>query len=73
MQVILVSDSDRMHPIRCPLRLQKLKMAGILKQNPGFEFLQECWQDDPTKANCDQETAGEVSAVGACNCRWCVG
>lgn len=22
-------------------------MAGLLKENPGFEFLLKCWQDDP--------------------------
>lgn len=22
-------------------------MAGVLKDNPGFEFLAECWNDDP--------------------------
>ncbi|MDZ7969665.1 MAG: hypothetical protein RM368_32780 [Nostoc sp. DedSLP03] len=26
--------------------MQKLKAAGNSGQNPGFEFLQECW-DDP--------------------------
>lgn len=30
-----------------PLRMEKLKMAGVSGQNPGFEFLQECWDDDP--------------------------
>ncbi|MBD2512580.1 hypothetical protein H6G91_36170 [Nostoc muscorum FACHB-395] len=29
-----------------PERMQKLKVAGNSGQNPGFEFLQECW-DDP--------------------------
>ncbi|MHC5748200.1 MAG: hypothetical protein ACYTXT_41425 [Nostoc sp.] len=29
-----------------PERMQKLKIAGNSGQNPGFEFLQECW-DDP--------------------------
>jgi hypothetical protein len=28
-------------------RMQKLKVAGNSGQNPGFEFLQECWNDDP--------------------------
>ncbi|MDZ8104738.1 MAG: hypothetical protein RM338_03820 [Nostoc sp. DedQUE12a] len=31
-----------------PLRMNKLKMAGVSGQNPGFEFLQECWDDDPS-------------------------
>ncbi|WP_375493607.1 hypothetical protein [uncultured Nostoc sp.] len=30
-----------------PERMQKLKAAANLGQNPGFEFLQECWEDDP--------------------------
>ncbi|MBD2565743.1 MULTISPECIES: hypothetical protein [Nostoc] len=28
-------------------RMQKLKVAGNSGQNQGFEFLQECWNDDP--------------------------
>jgi hypothetical protein len=27
--------------------MEKLKMAGILGGKPDFEFLQECWNDDP--------------------------
>ncbi|MHC5762995.1 hypothetical protein [Nostoc sp.] len=30
-----------------PERMQKLKVAGNSGENPGFEFLQECWNDDP--------------------------
>ncbi|MBD2731592.1 hypothetical protein H6G96_36245 [Nostoc sp. FACHB-892] len=30
-----------------PERMQKLKVAGNSGQNPGFDFLQECWNDDP--------------------------
>ncbi|WP_375492755.1 hypothetical protein [uncultured Nostoc sp.] len=30
-----------------PGRMQKLKVAANSGQNPGFEFLQECWNDDP--------------------------
>ncbi|MEH2058159.1 MAG: hypothetical protein V7K97_18755 [Nostoc sp.] len=30
-----------------PERMQKLKVAGNWGQNPGFDFLQECWNDDP--------------------------
>ncbi|MBG1268494.1 hypothetical protein F8S12_19840 [Nostoc sp. WHI] len=30
-----------------PGRMQKLKLAAHSGQNPGFEFLQECWNDDP--------------------------
>ncbi|MEH1770977.1 MAG: hypothetical protein V7L27_29710 [Nostoc sp.] len=30
-----------------PERMQKLKVAANSGQNPGFEFLQECWNDDP--------------------------
>ncbi|BAY41448.1 hypothetical protein NIES2111_58440 (plasmid) [Nostoc sp. NIES-2111] len=30
-----------------PWRMEKLKMAGLFKENPGFDFLMECWQDDP--------------------------
>jgi hypothetical protein len=27
--------------------MEKLKILGILRENPGFNFLQECWQNDP--------------------------
>jgi hypothetical protein len=30
-----------------PVRMQKLKLAEVLKENPGVEFLTECWNDDP--------------------------
>ncbi|MEJ6486952.1 hypothetical protein N0Y54_37810 [Nostoc punctiforme UO1] len=30
-----------------PERMQKLKVAANSGQNPGFEFLQDCWNDDP--------------------------
>ncbi|MCC5653036.1 hypothetical protein LC609_25185 [Nostoc sp. XA013] len=30
-----------------PERMQRLKVAGNSGQNPGFEYLQECWNDDP--------------------------
>ncbi|WP_242056118.1 hypothetical protein [Nostoc flagelliforme] len=30
-----------------PERMQKLKVAANSGENPGFEFLQECWNDDP--------------------------
>ncbi|MFN6463939.1 MAG: hypothetical protein RMZ41_019305 [Nostoc sp. DedVER02] len=52
-----------------PERMQKLKVAANSGQNPGFEYLQECW-DDPAKADCDQKTIGEVSTVGCCDCGW---
>ncbi|WP_180277655.1 hypothetical protein [Nostoc sp. 'Peltigera malacea cyanobiont' DB3992] len=53
--------------------MQKLKVAANSGQNPGFDFLQECWNDDPAKADCDQEIASEISAVRDCNCGWGVG
>ncbi len=28
-------------------RMQKLKVAANSGQNPSFDFLQECWDDDP--------------------------
>ncbi|UKP00984.1 hypothetical protein [Nostoc sp. UHCC 0870] len=28
-------------------RMEKLKMAGVLREKPDFEFLLECWADDP--------------------------
>ncbi|QLE53637.1 hypothetical protein FD724_36965 (plasmid) [Nostoc sp. C057] len=28
-------------------RMQKLKVAANSEQNPGLDFLQECWSDDP--------------------------
>jgi hypothetical protein len=31
-----------------PERMQKLKVAANSGENPGFEFLRECWNDDPT-------------------------
>jgi hypothetical protein len=30
-----------------PERMQKLKVAANSGQNPGFDFLQKCWNDDP--------------------------
>ncbi len=30
-----------------PGRMQKLKVAANSGQNPGFEYLHECWNDDP--------------------------
>jgi hypothetical protein len=30
-----------------PERMQKLKVATNSGQNPGFEYLLSCWQDDP--------------------------
>ncbi|RCJ26229.1 hypothetical protein A6770_26440 [Nostoc minutum NIES-26] len=30
-----------------PWRMEQLKMAEVLKENPGFEFLLSCWDDDP--------------------------
>ncbi|MEA5506859.1 hypothetical protein VB735_27925 [Halotia wernerae UHCC 0503] len=30
-----------------PGRMQKLKLAEVLRENPGVEFLRECWNDDP--------------------------
>ncbi|ACC85071.1 hypothetical protein [Nostoc punctiforme] len=30
------------------LRMEKLKMASLVGENPGFDFLQKCWNDDPT-------------------------
>jgi hypothetical protein len=51
-----------------PERMQKLKVVTNSGQNPGLGFLQECWNDDPAIADCDQEIAGEVSAVGDCVC-----
>ncbi|MDZ7996068.1 MAG: hypothetical protein RM022_013045 [Nostoc sp. EfeVER01] len=30
-----------------PIRMKKLKMAHLLAENPGFDFLLSCWEDDP--------------------------
>ncbi|MBH8554978.1 hypothetical protein I8751_22040 [Nostocaceae cyanobacterium CENA357] len=30
-----------------PLRMEKLKLAGMLEEKPDFKFLVECWNDDP--------------------------
>ncbi|WP_225912471.1 hypothetical protein [Nostoc flagelliforme] len=49
-----------------PVRREKLNRAANSGENPGFDFLQECWNDYPAKADCDQEVGGEVSAVGFC-------
>jgi len=38
--------------------------AEQLRENPGDDFLMERWADDPASEDCDQETGGEVSAVG---------
>ncbi|MEH2350796.1 MAG: hypothetical protein V7K55_22905 [Nostoc sp.] len=48
-------------------------MRPLRMQNPGFDFLLSCWNDDPAKADFDQEIAGEVSAVGDCDCGWGAG
>ncbi len=56
-----------------PVRREKLNRAANSGENPGFEYLLSCWNDDPAKADCDQEVAGEVSAVGDCDCGWGVG
>ncbi|WP_179064055.1 hypothetical protein [Nostoc sp. C052] len=29
------------------LRMEKLKKASLIGENPGFDFLQQCWNDDP--------------------------
>ncbi|AUB42138.1 Methyl-accepting chemotaxis protein [Nostoc flagelliforme CCNUN1] len=29
------------------LRMEKLKMASLVGENPGFDFLHQCWNDDP--------------------------
>ncbi|MBC1221631.1 hypothetical protein GNF10_32060 [Nostoc sp. UCD121] len=29
------------------LRMEKLKMASLVGENPGFDSLQQCWNDDP--------------------------
>ncbi|WP_242063511.1 hypothetical protein [Nostoc sp. FACHB-892] len=55
-----------------PERMQKLKLAANSGENPGFDFLLSC-RDDPAKADCDQEIAGEVSAVWYCMCGWGAG
>ncbi|WP_392476666.1 hypothetical protein [Nostoc sp. C110] len=54
---------------------EKLNRAANSGENPGFEYLQECWNDDPALqfADCNQEIAGEVSAVGDCDCGWGAG
>ncbi|NEU78555.1 hypothetical protein [Nostoc sp. UIC 10630] len=31
-----------------PERMQKLKVAANSGENPGFEYLLSCWNDDPT-------------------------
>ncbi|MBD2510037.1 hypothetical protein H6G91_22530 [Nostoc muscorum FACHB-395] len=28
------------------LRMEKLRMASLVRENPGFDFLQQCWNDD---------------------------
>ncbi|MHC5862512.1 hypothetical protein [Nostoc sp.] len=30
-----------------PERMQKLKVAANARENPGFDFLQQCCHDDP--------------------------
>ncbi|MEH2355943.1 hypothetical protein [Nostoc sp.] len=36
-----------------PVRREKLNRAANSGENPGFDFLHECWSDDPAKADCD--------------------
>lgn len=40
--------------------MEKLKMVEQIRENPGLEFLMECWVDDPVSADCDREIAGKV-------------
>lgn len=56
-----------------PVRREKLNRAANSGENPGFDFLQECWNDDPAKADCDQEIAGEVSVLGVGGGGWWAG
>ncbi|MCC5610383.1 hypothetical protein LC612_27435 [Nostoc sp. CHAB 5834] len=37
-------------------------MAEQLRENPGDDFLMECWADDPASADCDQKTISEVNS-----------
>ncbi|MBW4429498.1 MAG: hypothetical protein KME50_35305 [Nostoc desertorum CM1-VF14] len=30
-----------------PVRMEKLNRAANSGENPGFDFLHECWNDDP--------------------------
>lgn len=48
-------------------------MAEQQRENPGVDFLMECWADDPASADCDQEAGSEVSALGIGGCGWGVG
>ncbi|MFQ4142119.1 hypothetical protein [Chlorogloeopsis sp. ULAP02] len=56
-----------------PWQMDRLKMAEQLRENPGVEFMMECWADDPASADCDQEIGGEMSAVGIGGGRWGTG
>lgn len=48
-------------------------MAEVLKEPPGFEFLAECWNDDPALQMVIRKQKSEVSAMGDCDCGWGVG
>ncbi|MFN6497064.1 MAG: hypothetical protein RMX65_008675 [Nostoc sp. DedQUE01] len=56
-----------------PWRMEKLKMAEQLRENPRVDFLMECWADNRASEDCDRETGGEVSAVGIDSSRWGIG
>ncbi|WP_256091396.1 hypothetical protein [Nostoc sp. KVJ20] len=52
--------------------MQKLKVAANSGENPGFDFLQECW-DDPALVVVIKKLVANVSAVEDCLCGWGVG
>lgn len=54
-------------------RIEKLKMAEQLRENPGDEFLMECWEDDPALRIVIKINGGEVSALGVAGGGWCAG
>jgi hypothetical protein len=58
-----------------PMRTKKLKLAMVSKENPGFEYLKECWDDDPALQIIIKDLLGNFPSwgkvtedtVGECN------
>ncbi|WP_242054256.1 hypothetical protein [Nostoc sp. FACHB-888] len=54
-------------------RMQKLNVVANSGENPGFEFLEKCWNDDPALVIMIKKLLAKYYAVGCCGCGWGVG
>ncbi|MBH8554932.1 hypothetical protein I8751_21800 [Nostocaceae cyanobacterium CENA357] len=53
--------------------MEKLKLAEVLRAKSDFEFLAECWNDDPALQIVIRKQKSEVSAVGIGGGGWGAG